>query len=152
MLLTPKQEEFRTMIREFAQKEIAPMAEHYDRTAEFPDENVRKLTERKLMGMIIPEKYGGLGLDTVSYAMAIEEISKACSSTGVILAVHTSVGTYPIYHFGTEKQRQKYLPALTSGSLAAFAITEPEAGSDPKAVRTKAIKDKDTSWMAPRPS
>lgn len=143
MLLTPKQEEFRSRLREFAQHEIAPMAEHYDRTAEFPDENVRKLAERNLMGMIIPQKYGGLGVDNVSYSMAIEEISNACSSTGVILAVHTSVGTYPIFQYGSEQQRQRYLPILTSGGLAAFALTEPEAGSDPKAVRTKATKDKD---------
>lgn len=143
MILTDQQKQIRDMVRELAQKEFGPMAGHYDQTGEFPTKNIELLLEKKLMGIVIPEEYGGAGLDYVSYQLVLEEISKECAATGVILAVHMSVGTYPIYQFGTEEQKKKYLPQLTSGKLAAFGLTEPNAGSDAKAIKTKATKDGD---------
>jgi len=136
--------EIRKNAREFAKREIEPKAEAYDRSGEFPEENVLKLNKQKYMGIILPEEYGGAGLDNIAYNIVLEEISNACGATGCILAVHTSVGTYPIYEFGTPEQKEKYLPHLTSGGgLAAFALTEPSAGSDAKAIQTKATLDGD---------
>ena len=138
MALSETHLEIQKNAREFAKKEIEPYAEEFDKTEEFPDSNVEKLTKQGYMGIIIPKEYGGAGLDNISYNIVLEEISNACAATGCILAVHTSVGTYPIYQFGTEEQKKKHLPKLTSGSLGAFALTEPGAGSDAKALQTKA--------------
>ncbi|HET9950747.1 MAG TPA: acyl-CoA dehydrogenase family protein, partial [Candidatus Eisenbacteria bacterium] len=113
-----------------------------DETGEFPWENIRKMRELGLFGMTFPPEYGGAGLDTLSYAIAVEEISRACASTGITLAAHTSLGTWPIYAFGTDEQKRKYLPALCSGEkLAAFGLTEPEAGSDAGGTKTRAVKE-----------
>ncbi|WP_284708263.1 acyl-CoA dehydrogenase [Sporomusa sphaeroides] len=143
-LLTNEQESMRKLVRDFAAKEIAPKAAMYDIEEKFPTENVRKMTEIGLMGLPIPEQYGGAGTDTVSYMLAIEEISKACASTGAIMAVHTSAGIMPIYLFGTEEQKQKYIPDLAEGSkIGAFALTEPGAGSDASRVMTTAVLDGD---------
>ncbi|MFZ5597259.1 MAG: acyl-CoA dehydrogenase [Bacillota bacterium] len=140
--LTDEQRLMRDMVRKLAQNEIAPRASHYDRSHEFPWENIRKMSELGLMGVPVPEAWGGAGCDFLSYIITIEEISKACASTGVILAVHTSVGTLPILLFGTEEQKKKYLPKLAAGKMiGAFALTEPGAGSDPAGLSTSARLD-----------
>ncbi len=139
--LTEEQALLRGTLQEFAQAEIAPRASKLDETGEFPWENIKKMRELELFGIPFPPEYGGSGLDTLSYAIAIEEISRACASTGITLAAHTSLGTWPIYRFGTEAQKKKYLPALCSGEkLAAFGLTEPEAGSDAGGTKTRAVK------------
>lgn len=132
------------MVKEFAQREIAPQAAEYDRTEEFPWENIRKMAELGLMGVPIPEQYGGAELDTVSYMLTVEEIAKACAATGATLAIHTSAGIMPILLFGTEEQKRDYVPPLASGAkIAAFALTEPGAGSDASQVATTAVRDGD---------
>ena len=132
------------LVRDFAQKEVAPRAAQYDHDEKFPWDNITKMAELGLMGLPIDEQYEGTGLDTVSYIIAIEEISKACASTGVTLAVHTSAGTLPIDMFGTEEQKRRYLPDLASGrKIGAFALTEPNAGSDAsKVAATAVLQDK----------
>lgn len=143
-LLTEEQQALHNMVQQFAAKEIAPKAAYYDHTEEFPWENIQKMADLGLMGLPIPENYGGAEVDTVSYMAAIEQISKACAATGAILAVHTSAGTVPILLFGTEEQKQTYLPPLASGEkIGAFALTEPGAGSDASRVTTTALLDGD---------
>jgi len=138
--LTEEQQLLRESLRDFAEREIAPRAAKYDEASEFPWENIHKMRELGLFGMIFPPEYGGSGLDTLSYAIAVEEISRACASTGITLAAHVSLGTWPIYAFGTSEQKKKYLPALCSGEkLAAFGLTEPEAGSDAGGTKTRAV-------------
>lgn len=142
--LTKEQEMMRDMVRKLADKEIAPRATEIDRTHCFPQENIKKMSELGLMGVPIPEEYGGAGCDFLSYVITIEEISRACASTGVILAVHTSVGTLPILYFGTEKQKQRYIPKLAAGEyLGAFALTESNAGSNPANLSTTAKLEDD---------
>jgi len=142
--LTEEQGRLKDMLREFADQEIAPRAARYDEANEFPWDNVKKMRELGLFGMIFPEEYGGQGLDTLSYVLAVEEISRACASTGITLAAHVSLGTSPIMNFGTEAQKRKYLPALCSGEkLAAFGLTEPEAGSDASGTKTRAVLEGD---------
>ncbi len=138
--LTEEQQLLRESLRDFADREIAPRAAKYDEANEFPWENVRKMRELGLFGMVFPPEYGGAGLDTLSYAIAVEEISRACASTGITLAAHVSLGTWPIFAFGSPEQKQKYLPSLCSGEkLAAFGLTEPEAGSDAGGTKTRAV-------------
>jgi len=138
--LTEEQQLLRDSLRDFADREIAPRAAKYDDAGEFPWENVQKMRELGLFGMIFPPEYGGSGLDTLSYAIAVEEISRACASTGITLAAHVSLGTWPIFAFGSADQKRRYLPALCSGErLAAFGLTEPEAGSDAGGTKTRAI-------------
>lgn len=140
--LTEDQRMIRDMVRDFAQKEIAPIAAEMDRTEEFPWPVVRKMAGLGLLGLPIPEKYGGAGADTVSYAIAVEEVSRASGSLGITLAAHTSLGAYPIYLFGSEEQKHTYLPPLASGEgLGAFGLTEPGAGSDAGATKTTAVRD-----------
>jgi butyryl-CoA dehydrogenase len=142
--LTEEQSRLRDMLREFADRESAPKAARYDEQNELPAENFKKLRDLGLFGMIFPEEYGGQGLDTLSYVIAVEEISRACASTGITLAAHVSLGTSPIYNFGTAEQKRKYLPALCSGEkLAAFGLTEPEAGSDAGGTKTRAVREGD---------
>ncbi|MCL6610041.1 MAG: acyl-CoA dehydrogenase [Peptococcaceae bacterium] len=137
--LTEEQKMMRETVRKLAQNEIAPRAAYYDRTHEYPWENIKKMSELGLMGVPIPEEWGGAGCDFLSYIITIEEISRACASTGVILAVHTSVGTMPILLFGTDEQKKKYIPRLASGEIiGAFALTEPGAGSDAASLSTSA--------------
>ncbi len=132
------------MVRDFVQEEIVPQAMITDETHEFPLKTIRKMGELGLMGIPIPEEYGGAGADFLSYILAIEEIAKGCGSTAVILAVHTSVGTFPILYFGTEEQKQKYLPKLASGQfIGAFALTEANAGSDASSLQTTAVRQGD---------
>lgn len=138
-MLTDEQKMMQEMVRKLAQNEIAPRAAEIDRTGEFPWENIKKMGELGLMGVPIPEEYGGAGYDFLSYIITIEEISRACAATGVILAVHTSVGTLPILYFGTEEQKRKYIPKLASGEyIGAFALTESHAGSDASNIATSA--------------
>jgi alkylation response protein AidB-like acyl-CoA dehydrogenase len=135
------------MVRKLASEEIAPRAAEYDRTREFPWDNIRKMAELGLMGVTVPETYGGAGMDTMAYVLVIEEISKACASTGVITAVQNSLGCYPILAFGTEEQKQKYLPLIASGQkIAAYALTEPGSGSDAAAMKTTCHLDGD-HWV-----
>ncbi|MCM3093933.1 MULTISPECIES: acyl-CoA dehydrogenase [unclassified Cytobacillus] len=140
---TEEQEMMRKMVRDFAQAEIAPFVEKMEQ-GEFPREILRKMGELGLMGIPIPEKYGGAEMDFTSYIIAIHELSRVSATVGVILSVHTSVGTNPILYFGTEEQKQKYIPKLASGEyLGAFCLTEPSAGSDAGSLKSRAVKDGD---------
>lgn len=140
---TEEQQMMRQMVREFAANEIAPFVEHMER-GEFPRPILKKMAELGLMGITVPEQYGGAGMDFTSYIIAIHEISKVSATVGVILSVHASVGTNPILYFGTEEQKQKYVPKLASGEyLGAFCLTEPGAGSDAASLKTTAIRDGD---------
>ncbi|SDO29348.1 acyl-CoA dehydrogenase family protein [Alkalicoccus daliensis] len=139
--LTKEQSMIQEMVRDFAQKEIAPLADQIDKEEKFPEEIFRKMGELGLMGIPFPEEYGGSGGDTISYILAVEEIGKVCGSTGLSYAAAVSLGASPIYHFGSEKQKQEHLIPLASGkSLGAFGLTEPGAGSDAGGTRTKAEK------------
>lgn len=140
---TEEQEMMRKMVRDFAQSEIAPFVERMEQ-GEFPREILKKMGELGLMGIPVPEEYGGSGMDYLSYIIAIHEISKVSATVGVILSVHTSVGTNPILNFGTEEQIQKYVSKLATGEfLGAFALTEPSSGSDAASLKTKAVKQGD---------
>jgi short/branched chain acyl-CoA dehydrogenase len=138
--LTEEQQAVRTLVRDFALGEVKPVAEELDRTKAFPYEIVRKLGELGLMGMPFPEELGGGGADNLSYAIAIEELARVDSSVGITVAAHTSLGTWPLYAFGSEEQKAEWMPLLCSGErLGAFGLTEPEAGSDAGNVRTRAV-------------
>jgi butyryl-CoA dehydrogenase len=129
--LTDEQQLIRDAVREFAETEVTPIAAELDRDHRFPNELLPKLAEMNLMGMPYPEKEGGAGADYVSYVIAIEEISRACASTGIIVSAHTSLATWPIFKFGTQAQKDQYLQDMASGRrLGAFALTEPGAGTD----------------------
>lgn len=135
---TEEQKMMRKMVRDFADSEISPFIERME-AGEFPREILNKIAELGLMGITIPEEYGGAGMDFTSYIIAIHELSRVSATIGVILSVHTSVGTNPILYFGTEEQKQTYIPKLASGEyLGAFCLTEPSAGSDAKSLKTKA--------------
>lgn len=145
--LSEEHQLFRDTVREFAREVIAPRAAEMDRTAEFPFDLTDRMAELDLMGVHIPEEYGGLGADTLSYAIAVEEVSYASGSMGLMLSAHLSLGAYPIYLFGAEEQRRRYLPDLASGRmLGAFGLTEAEAGSDAGATRTTAVRTGD-EWV-----
>ena len=133
----------RNMVRDFAKTEIEPFIERMEQ-GEFPREIIKKMGELGLMGITVPEEYGGAGMDYTSYIIAINELSKMSAVVGVILSVHTSVGTNPILYFGNEEQKNKYVPKLASGEyLGAFCLTEPSAGSDAASLKTKAVKKDD---------
>jgi alkylation response protein AidB-like acyl-CoA dehydrogenase len=137
----------RETVRQFALERVAPVAEELDREKRFPYELVAELAELGLMGMTIPEEYGGGGTDTLAYAIAVEELTRIDSSVAITVAAHHSLGTLPIYYFGTEEQKQRWLPDLASGrKLAAFGLTEPGAGSDAGATRTTARLE-DGEWV-----
>lgn len=140
---TEEQEMMRNMVQDFAREEIAPEVERMEKEDRFPREIIHKMGELGLMGIPIPEEYGGSGMDFTSYIIAIHEISKVSAAVGVILSVHTSVGTNPILRFGTEEQKKKYISKLASGKyVGAFALTEPGAGSDAANVKmTAKLKD-----------
>ena len=140
--LTDEQQNIQRLVRDFAQQEIKPVAEELDRTKSFPYEIVAKLAELGLMGMPFPQEYGGGGTDNLSYALAIEELGRIDSSVCITVAAHTSLGTWPIYAFGSDEQKQHYLPDLCAGKrLWSFGLTEPEAGSDAGNTRTTAKLD-----------
>jgi short-chain 2-methylacyl-CoA dehydrogenase len=137
--LDQEHELVRATVREFAQERVAPVAEELDRESRFPYELVAGMADLGLMGMTIPEEYGGAGTDTVAYAIAVEELTRIDSSVAITMAAHHSLGTLPIFSFGTEEQKRAWLPDLASGrKLAAFGLTEPDAGSDAGATRTRA--------------
>ena len=127
-------------VKEFAEKEIAPVAAELDQKEEYPTKILEKMAKLGFLGVIIPQEYGGAGLDTISYAIIIEEISRKCASTGVITSVHNSLVAWPIMKYGTNEQKKKYLPILAKGQeIGAFAATEPSAGSDLGAMKTTAV-------------
>jgi len=137
--LTEEQELLRRTVRDFSESKIAPIAEELDREERFPYELVQEMAELGLMGIPIPEEYGGAGADTVSYAITIEELTRVDSSVAITVAAHTSLGTMPIYLYGSEEQKQEWVPQLAAGAkLAAFGLTEANAGSDAGATRTRA--------------
>jgi len=145
--LPEEHEALRDTVREFAEREIAPVAAELDRTKSSPYEIVRKLGALGWMGIPFPEEYGGAGADTLAYAVAVEELARVDSSVAITLCAHTSLGTQPIYLFGTEEQKREWMPRLTSGErLAAFGLTEPEAGSDAGNTRTRARLE-DGEWV-----
>ncbi len=140
--LSEEQMMVRDMCRGFAEKELREQAVEIDKTHRFPLETTRKLGELGIMGVVYPEEYNGAGMDYVSYAIAVEEISRVCASSGVIVSAHNSLCLSPIYYFGTEEQKKKYLPKLCTGEhIGAFAITEPGAGSDSAGTKTIAAQD-----------
>lgn len=142
--LTEEQLEMQQMFRDFAIKEVAPKAIEVDETHEFPEETVKKMQEMGMMGIPFAEEYGGTGMDTLTYVLAVEELSKVCATTGVIVSAHTSLGADSINKFGTEEQKQKYLVPLASGeALGAFALTEPDAGTDAAGQKTVAVLEGD---------
>ncbi len=140
--LTEEQQMIRELARDFAENEIKPIAAEIDREGRFPSELVKKMGELGFMGIFVPEQYGGSGMDTFTYILALEEVCKACASTGVIMSVNNSLVCDPIYRFGNEEQRKRYLPYLAKGEkLGCFSLSEPAAGSDAGSLRTTATKD-----------
>lgn len=147
--LTKSQQLFKQMITSFAENEVKPLAAEVDEEERFPIETVKKMAEIGLFGITIPKEYGGAGGDQIMYTIAVEELSKVCATTGVILSAHTSLGMSPILEFGTEDQKRKYLPKLASGEwLGAFGLTEPNAGTDAAGQQTTAYLDEETNeWV-----
>ena len=146
-MLDKQHEMVRTLFKEFAEKEVKPLAQEVDETEVFPRVTVEKMAKAGFMGIPIPKEYGGQGADVLSYAMCVEELSKVCGTTGVIVSAHTSLCCDPILPFGTEEQKQKYLVPLAKGEkLGAFGLTEPGAGTDAQGQQTKAVLDGD-EWV-----
>ncbi len=142
--LLEKLVDFRAEVRAFCEENIAPHAAEVDEKQIFKKEVQELINSKGWWGCIVPKEYGGMGMSTAEYALIVEEISRVCGSTGLTFAAHNSLGTYPIYKFGTEKQRRKYLPnACKNGDLIAFGLTEPEAGSDAGGTKSKAVRDGD---------
>lgn len=143
--LTKEQEFVRKMVREFAETEVEPIAADIDAEHRFPEETVEKMAKYGLLGVPFPTEYGGAGGDHISYAITVEELSRVCGSTGVICSAHTSLCCWPIFNWGDEDQKKKYLPDLLSGKhLGAFGLTEPNAGTDASGQQTRAVKDGDS--------
>ena len=140
-------QELISLYRDFAENTVKPIAADLDKEERFPEETVAQLGELGMLGIPFPEEYGGTGMDNLSYVQCIEELSKVCASTGVTVSAHTSLCAWPIYHFGTEEQKQKYLVPLASGEkLGAFGLTEPNAGTDAAGQKTTAV-DKGDYWL-----
>ena len=143
-MLRKEHEMARTLFKEFAEKEVKPLAQEVDETEEFPRETVAKMAKNGFLGIPIPKEYGGQGCDPLTYVMCVEELSKVCGTTGVIVSAHTSLCCDPIMTFGTEEQKQKYLVPLAKGEkLGAFGLTEPGAGTDAQGQQTKAVLEGD---------
>ncbi len=146
-MLSKQHEMARALFKEFAETEVKPLAQEVDETETFPRETVAKMAKAGFLGIPIPKEYGGQGCDILTYAMCVEELSKVCGTTGVIVSAHTSLCCDPILTYGTEEQKQKYLPALAKGEkLGAFGLTEPGAGTDAQGQQTKAVLDGD-EWV-----
>ena len=142
--MSEEHQQLQEMYRDFAENEVKPIAKEIDETMRFPKENVEKMAEMGLFGIPFSEEEGGAGMDTLSYVQCVEELSKCCASTGIIVSVHTSLCATPIQQYGTEEQKEKYLKALASGEmLGAFALTEPSAGTDASMAKTTAVLDGD---------
>ncbi len=145
--LDQKHEMARTLFKDFAETEVKPLAQETDETEQFPMETVKKMQKYGFMGIPVPKEYGGQGCDILTYVMCVEELSKVCGTTGVVVSAHTSLCCDPILTYGTEEQKQKYLPGLAGGDLiGAFALTEPGAGTDAQGAQTKAVLDGD-EWV-----
>ncbi len=145
--LSKKHEMARTLFKEFAEKEVKPLAQEVDETEQFPRGTVEKMAKNGFLGIPVPKEYGGQGCDPLTYAMCVEELSKVCGTTGVIVSAHTSLCCDPIQTYGTEEQKQKYLVPLAKGEkLGAFGLTEPGAGTDAQGQQTKAVLDGD-EWV-----
>lgn len=145
--LTEEQKMIQKMTRDFAEEKVKPIAAELDETSRYPEELVREMAELGLMGIAIPEEYGGAGMDNLCYAIALEEICVACASTGVIMSVNNSLVCDPLYKNGSEEQKTRYLTPLASGAkLGCFGLTEPQAGSDASNQRTRAVRDGD-NWI-----
>ena len=143
--LSKEHQLLKTMLRNFAEKEVRPLAAEIDETERFPEETVKKMAQAGMMGIPFPVKYGGEGGDYLGYVLAVETLSAACATTGVILSAHTSLASYPIFEFGTEEQKAKFLIPLAKGEkLGAFALTEPNAGTDSSSQETTAILSGDS--------
>jgi alkylation response protein AidB-like acyl-CoA dehydrogenase len=159
LTLTPEHEMIRQAARDFAQNEIAPVAAHFDETGEFPSATIKKMGAQGFMGLEIPEEYGGAGLDTMAYVLALEEISKADASHGTIMSVNNSLCCHGIYKYGTEAQKQRYLKAVASGQkVGAYSLTEPMSGSDAGTMKSRAVREGDhyvingrKSWVTSAP-
>ena len=157
--LSSEQEMIRQTARDFAQKEIAPIAAEFDESGEFPYETIRKMGAMGLMGIEVPEAYGGAGLDTMAYVLALEEISKADAAHGAIMSVNNSLFCYALLRYGTEEQRQKYIEPVASGKvIGAYSLTEPMSGSDAGTMRSRAVRQGDSyvlngrkSWVTSGP-
>lgn len=147
--LSKEHEMARGLFKEFAEAEVKPLAQDVDETEQFPRETVEKMAKVGFLGIPVPKEYGGQGCDPLTYAMCVEELSKVCGTTGVIVSAHTSLCVDPIMTYGTEEQKQKYLPPLAKGEkLGAFGLTEPGAGTDAQGVQTKAVLDEATNeWV-----
>jgi len=145
--LNKTQELFRQMIREFAEKEVKPLAAEIDEQERFPQETVEKMARLGIFGIPVPKQYGGAGGDNIMYSIAVEELSRCCATTGVVVSAHTSLCMSPILQFGTEEQKMKYVPKLASGEwIGAFGLTEPNAGTDAAGQQTTAVLDGD-EWV-----
>ena len=143
--LNEEQQMIQVMVRDFAREVILPTAAERDASGEFPAENLKKMGELGLLGMNVPAEYGGAGVDTVSYSLALQEIAYACASTAVVMSVHNSVACGPIYLFGSDYLKETYLkPLAAGGKIGSFGVTEPGAGSDPANQKTKAVRDGDS--------
>ena len=142
--LNKEQEMIRNSAREFAKKDLAPKAAERDQNEEYPADSLKQMGELGLLGMLVPEEYGGEGMDTVSYALALSEIAAGCASTAVIMSVHNSICCGSLTRFGTEEQRERFLRPMAGGEvIGSFAMSEPEAGSDPASITTTAVRDGD---------
>jgi butyryl-CoA dehydrogenase len=145
--LNEEQRLIRDMVRDFARTEIAPLAAEIDRTREFPMDSFRKCADLNLTGMMVPEEWGGAGLDAISYVIAVEELSRACASTGVIISVNNSLYCDPVERYGSDEQKERWLKPFALGKkLGCYCLTEPHAGSDAASLRTMAVKEGDT-WI-----
>ncbi len=142
--LNENQKMFRDMVRDFATKEIAPLAHEMDVAGDMPEDLIDKMRQNGFFGLTFPEQNGGLGVDTLTYGLVIEELSKASAGVSVMLTVHNSVGSYPVALFGNDEVKQNYLPRMAAGEIAAFCVTEPGAGSDAASLTTTAQKDGDS--------
>ena len=147
--LSKEHEMARGLFKEFAEAEVKPLAQEVDETEQFPRGTVEKMAKVGFLGIPVPKEYGGQGCDPLTYAMCVEELSKVCGTTGVIVSAHTSLCCDPIQTYGTEEQKQKYLVPLAKGEkLGAFGLTEPGAGTDAQGMQTKAVLDEATGeWV-----
>ena len=146
--LSKEQLMLQKMYREFAENEVKPIAADVDEEERFPEETVKKMAKLGMMGIYLPKEYGGAGADYLSYVMAVGEMAKVCGTTSVVLSAHTSLCCNPIFEYGTEEQKQKYLPKLCSGEwIGAFGLTEPGAGTDAQGQQTTAVKDENGNWV-----
>jgi butyryl-CoA dehydrogenase len=136
-MLAENYKEIRDMVKKFSDSEVAPLAMQIDHEGHIPKALINKLSENGFLGSYVPEEYGGAGMDYMSYSLIVEEISRNCASTGVLVSAHTSLGIWPILNFGTEAQKKKYLPKMASGEwIGCFCLSEPNAGSDAGSLTT----------------